>query len=64
VEIRAPHWGVFQLNDGFEDMNEELSKRLGLNQFTNYDFHFASLFYCDPNQASSKRSMHQINGKK
>lgn len=56
-------WGVFQLNDGFDYISRD-KDWLGISEFTNYDFHYAALFYCDPDKASSDRSMHQIDGKK
>jgi hypothetical protein len=63
VEIVAPQLGTFQVTDRFDFIGKDVQEQ-GIGPFTNFDFNFAAVFYCDPEKASSTRSMHQIDGKK
>ncbi|ODM95289.1 Receptor-type tyrosine-protein phosphatase zeta [Orchesella cincta] len=57
IDVRANILGLFQIFDTFDPMPDS-------DAFTTYDFHFMSIFYCDPDKVEAHRSMHQIDGKR
>lgn len=54
VEVRTPRLGLFQVLDSYDPVGRPIA----------YDFHFAFISFCDLSKASSKRSSHQLDGKR
>lgn len=57
VEIRPTNPGQIQLSDNFNPLGQTDSS-------TNYKLRFISLFYCDLDTASPRRTMHQVDGQR